>query len=231
VGWHREDGPSATVTLVTRPTTVRATFAVTAAIVVVGLVIQTQVVVTADEAFFDGTAARLFNMFCFFTVQSNVIVGITCGLLAWRLDLGDTSPLFRMFRLVGVIDIAITGLVYNIALADLTELDGKAAVADQLVHVVVPIVAVAGWVVFGPRGLINWRDIGWAALVPLAWLGFTLIRGPIVDWYPYPFLDVRDHGYPRVLVSCALVGLLFLALAAGARALDRALDRRVSGTQ
>jgi hypothetical protein len=212
---------------VTSPIAARWAFGATAAVVLLGLVIQTQAVVSADEAFFDGTAARVFNMFCFFTVQSNVIVGITGALLAWRLDLGDHSTAFRVFRLVGVIDIAITGLVYNVALADLTELDGKAAVADQLVHVVVPILAVAGWAMFGPRGWIGGRDIALAALVPLAWLVFTLIRGPIVDWYPYPFLDVRDHGYPRVFANCVVVGLLFLALAAGARALDRALDRRV----
>ena len=115
--------------------------------------------------------------------------------------------------------------MYHVALADLQELDGKAAVADQLLHLVVPVLAVAGWLVFGPRGLVSARDIGLATLVPLAWLVFTLIRGPIVDWYPYPFLDVRDHGYPRVFANCVLVGLLFLALAAGARALDRVLDR------
>ena len=207
----------------------RICFGLTAGLVVVGLIVQTEVVVTADEAFFDGTAARLFNMFCFFTVQSNVIVGVTCGLLAWRLD--RTSTAFRVFRLAGVVDIAITGVVYNVALADLNELDGKAAVADQLLHVVVPLVAVAGWLVFGPRGLVDLRDVGLAALVPLAWLVFTLLRGPIVDWYPYPFLDVRDHGYPQVFLNCALVALLFLALAAGARAADRALARRALGVR
>jgi hypothetical protein len=207
---------------VTSPTTTaRWLFGVTAGLVVVGLVIQGELVVRADEAFFDGTAARLFNMFCFFTVQSNVIVGITCGLLARRLD--RASPAFRVFRLAGVIDIAITGVVYNVALADLHELDGRAAVADQLLHVVVPILAVVGWLLLGPRGLVAGRDVAWAALVPLAWLVFTLIRGPIVDWYPYPFLDVRDHGYPRVVLNCLVVGALFVALGAGARALDRYL--------
>ena len=199
-------------------------FGTAAALVVVGLIVQAEVVITADEAVFKGTAARLFNMFCFFTVQSNVIVGVTCGLLAWRLDRASTA--FRAFRLAGVIDIAITGVVYHVALADLQELDGKAAVADQLLHLVVPIAGVVGWIVFGPRGSVDVRTIGLAALVPLAWLVFTLIRGPIVDWYPYPFLDVRDHGYPQVLLNSAVVALLFVALGFGARAADHALARR-----
>jgi hypothetical protein len=209
---------------VTSPTAARAFFGLTGVTVLVGLIVQAEVVVTADEAFFDGTAARLFNMFCFFTVQSNVIVGVTCGLLAWRLDWTSTS--FRVFRLVGVVDIAITGVVYHVALADLQELDGKAAVADQLLHLVVPVLAVLGWIVFGPRGLIAGRDMVLATLVPLAWLVFTLIRGPIVDWYPYPFLDVRDHGYAQVLLNCTLVAALFLALAQAARSADTALSPR-----
>jgi hypothetical protein len=210
--------------MVSRLTTVRAVLGGTAALVLVGLVIQAQASLAADEAYFDGAAARLFNMFCFFTVQSNLLVGVTCGLLAWRPDWGTTSAVLRALRLAGLVDIAITGVVYNVALADLRELDGKAAVADQIVHIVVPIVAVAGWLAVGPRGMVAWADVAWAAVVPLAWLVFTFVRGPIVDWYPYPFLDVRDHGYPLVLLNSAVVALLFLALAAGARALDRRLS-------
>jgi hypothetical protein len=42
-------------------------------------------------------------------------------------------------------------------------------------------------------------------------------------YYPYPFMNVQDHGYPMVLVSSAMVALLFLAIAFGTLALDRRL--------
>jgi hypothetical protein len=57
------------------------------------------------------------------------------------------------------------------------------------------------------------------------WLVFTLIRGEAVGFYPYPFVDVGDLGYPKVLVNCLLVALLFLVLAFGATLLDRRLNR------
>jgi hypothetical protein len=60
---------------------------------------------------------------------------------------------------------------------------------------------------------------------PLAWLVFTLVRGEFVGFYPYPFLNVTDHGYPTVLVYSLLVAALFLGLAAGLTALDRAMVR------
>jgi len=63
----------------------------------------------------------------------------------------------------------------------------------------------------------------------VAWLVFTLVRGPLVgDYYPYPFLDVAQHGHPTVLVNSAVVAVLFLGLAAGAHLLDRRLDDRLA---
>lgn len=46
-----------------------------------------------------------------------------------------------------------------------------------------------------------------------------------MDYYPYPFLDVDQHGYPLVGRNCLLVGVVFVALGAGAHALDRWLAR------
>jgi hypothetical protein len=207
----------------------RVAFGLTAVLVLVGLIIQISLAIDGgEEQFSDHAVSRVFNVFCFFTVQSNIIVGITCLLLA--MDLDRDSAAFRMFRLAGVIDIAITGVVYHVAIASLHELDGKAAVADQIAHTIVPIVGVVGWLVFGPRGLASRTDAVRAMVVPLAWLVFTMVRGPIVDdWYPYEFMEVPDHGYPRVLLNIAIVAVLFAAIAAGAVLLDRLLTRRQPG--
>ncbi len=43
------------------------------------------------------------------------------------------------------------------------------------------------------------------------------------DYYAYPFMNVAEHGYPTVLLNCAVVAVLFLAISFGALALDRRL--------
>ena len=107
--------------------------------------------------------------------------------------------------------------MFQIALADLDQLEGKAAAADFLLHKAVPIMAVVGWVVFGPRGLFTRRIVPYATLIPVAWVLFTLARGPFAsDWYPYPFVDVVDLGYVRVLVNVAVITAFFFGLAAAA---------------
>jgi hypothetical protein len=40
------------------------------------------------------------------------------------------------------------------------------------------------------------------------------VRGAIWKWYPYPFLDVRTHGYARVAVNALLVTAVLGGVAA-----------------
>jgi hypothetical protein len=202
----------------------RIWFGLTAAVVLVGLAVQVVVTAGATGGHFDSVAGRIFNLFCFFTVQSNVIVGVTSAQLAANPD--RPSTVFRVFRLAGLVGIAVTGVVFHVVLAGLQELQGYAAFADFMLHTASPVLCVAGWLLFGPRVASGPRVVALALLYPLAWLVFTLVRGPLVDFYPYPFLDVRLHGYPVVLLNCLFVGILFAALAACATALDRALARR-----
>lgn len=201
-------------------------FALTAAVELVALVLQMSVTARYSGGRFPTVAGRIFNLFCYFTVQSNVLVGLTSAALAVRLR--RPSMVFRALRLAALIDIAITGVVYHLALAHLFELTGHAWVADQLLHTVVPIMAVAGWLLFGPRRQSSVTAVRWALVVPLGWVAFTFIRGPIVDYYPYPFIDVTQLGYPRVLINVVLIALLFFAMALGAANLDRRLPARFS---
>ncbi|HXX89467.1 MAG TPA: Pr6Pr family membrane protein [Acidimicrobiales bacterium] len=200
----------------------RLVFATTVAVVVAGIAIA--VVVAAQAAtpgHFHG-AARALNVFAFFTVWSNVVVGVTTALLAVDLDRGSTA--FATLRLIGVAAIAVTGVVYHLFLA--APLQGWLAVSDQLLHTVTPILAVGGWLLFGPRGRVSPRVVWLSMLFPLTWFALTLLRGAAIHWYPYAFIDVTTKGYAKAVTNALFVGLLFLGAAAGASALDPRLARR-----
>jgi hypothetical protein len=199
-------------------------FALTALAVLIGLVTQLFVTANASGGFFPNTTSRTLNVFAYFTIQSNIIVGVTCGMLALRLDRGST--VFRVFRLDGLLCITVTFVVFRVALAGLHDLHGWAAFADFVLHGLVPVLCVLGWLAFGPHRTLTPTVAAWSTVFPLAWLGFTLIRGAFLDWYPYPFIDVVAHGYGTVSVNSVFIAAFFVALAAGATALDRLLGRR-----
>ena len=48
-------------------------------------------------------------------------------------------------------------------------------------------------------------------------------RGAIIDWSPYPFVDVTKYGYGTVLINLAVILLIGLAFAAGFVFLDKRL--------
>jgi hypothetical protein len=217
---------------VLKPAVGRLWFAATALVVAVGLVVQLVATSRLESGFFDSQAGRIVNVFCFFTVQSNIIVLVTSALLAVRVS--RLPRWFWVLRLDGVLCIAVTFVVFHLALASLQDLDGLAKLADVLLHTASPVLCVLGWLLFGPRGRTSWPAVRLAMLFPVGWLVFALVRGPLVgDYYPYPFLDVGVHGYRRVLLNSLVVAVLFLGLATGAHLLDRRLDNslRARGTR
>ncbi len=170
----------------------RAWFGATALAVFAGIVIQLFVTANVETGFFDTSVKRAVNVFAFFTVLSNLIVGVSSLLLA--LNPQRRSTAFATFRLTGVVAIAITGIVFHSVLSKLLDLESWALVADHTLHTVVPILAVLGWLLYGPRGVASRRAVWGSLLFPLAWFVFTLIRGEFVGFYPYPFVDVIHLG-------------------------------------
>lgn len=217
------------------PKWARAWFAATAAAVAVGIGIGMALAWTNPTyrllegtelpRFGGGALGRTLNTLAYFTYQSNLIVGVTSLLLA--LNPHRTSTVFRVLRLTGLVAITVTMIVFHVALTDLLELDAWASFSDKLVHLIVPVMAIVGWVSFGPRGLTSTHVAGLTAIFPATYMVFTVVRGPLVsDWYPYPFADVGALGYARVFVNAAWIAVLFVAVAFAATALDRRLGER-----
>ncbi len=205
-------------------TIARAWLLMTAALVVVALAVQLPVSASSTDGFFDVPTYRALNLFAYFTVQSNVLVAASALLTALQPDM-DTL-LRRVLRLTALVAITVTGVVYHAVLAGLVELSPAAAFADALLHTAVPVAAVVGWLVFGPRGRTSWRVVGLSVVFPVLWLVLTLVRGRVVGgFWPYPFVDVDQLGLGPVLLNCAAVAVLFVGLAAAAHGLDRVLDR------
>ena len=108
----------------------------------------------------------------------------------------------------------ITGVVFAVFLAGLQEeLQTTIPWVDFVLHRLTPLVLFVDWLVDPPRRRLAWRmALVWLAY-PVAYGAYSLARGAVVDWYPYPFLDVGEHGYGGVL-ALGVVLLAGMALAA-----------------
>ena len=204
-------------------TAARAWHLLTAVVALAALGLQLVLVIKGDAILVDhdppNLVDRLLRYVAYFTVESNILVLATTARLAR--DAAYDGSRWRVVRIAAVSGIAVTGLVHWFLLRPLLHLDGADLVADKLLHVVVPILAVVGWLVFGPRPRIDWPACLRAAVWPVGWLAVMLVSGGLTGWYPYPFLDHRKHGWDHVAVVCVGIFGLFFAIFAGMREYDR----------
>ena len=157
---------------------------------------------------------KISNVLSFFTIQSNIIVAVVL-LIAGLTSLGDhPTQRFEFVRGAAVAYIALVGVVYGVLLSGYQEeLQTTLPWVDTVVHRIIPLVMVADWLIDPPRSRIEFRQALYWMIYPLVYLVYTLIRGPIVDWWPYPFLNPHheDQGYGVVAIYCVGIAIGFMA--------------------
>lgn len=193
----------------------------------VALAALTGVVMELVIALVDGPGAapsqteRLVRLLSYFTVQSNLLVGVVSVLLVVRP--ARDGAVFRVARLDALLCIAVTGIVYQTVLRGIAELSAAGQVSDLLLHLLAPLLALVAWVLVGPRPRVDAATVWWSLAFPLAWIAYTFVRGAVVGWYPYPFLDVTTLGLAPALLNTAVVAVVFVGLAWLVRVVDARL--------
>ncbi|WP_321807652.1 Pr6Pr family membrane protein [Burkholderia sp. BCC1993] len=128
------------------------------------------------------------------------------------------SARYESMRGAAVLYVLITAIVYELLLARLDALRHVTpALNNWVLHRIVPLVVLCDWLYMEPRSPIPWRSaVAWLGF-PVIYLGYTLVRGALENWYPYPFVDPRPHGYLPVAIQCSLIALGAAGLALGIR--------------
>lgn len=177
----------------------------------------------------------LLNFFSFFSIESNLLAMVSlAALVVIAVQRRPVTRGWHVLALCATTYMVTTGIVYNILLRGI-ELPQGATLAwsNEILHLVAPVWMLADWLLASRERDVRWGDAAIVAIYPVAWLAYTLVRGPVTpdqatgdgSWYPYPFLDPADGGYGPVIVTCAVIAttivLLSLALIARARSAAR----------
>lgn len=214
--------------LLRQPRTARVWHAATALMVLLSVGTQLVLVVLNVNIGFGPSNAplgqRLFEFFSYFTVESNILVGITTVMLI--ANPARDGAWFRVLRIAGMFGITVTLVIYHFVLSPLAAFTGIAAASNIGLHYVVPAFAIIGWVLFGPRSRVTWRALLLALIWPAAFMVLTVAQGAITGFYPYPFVNIDVLGFPTVAINGVGVILLLFAIGAAYLLTDRLLSRR-----
>jgi len=156
----------------------------------------------------DTPIKRFFDWITYFTIWSNTTVAVVLTALAVRPNLflrhDRVGGIWRTLRLDSVLMITVTGVVFNLLLAEGGK-QGLDWLSNNMLHVINPILTVVVFLVAGPRGMLNVRVVFAALVLPLIWAAFALTRGAIILAYPYPFLDAATNGWGPVFTFIIVI--------------------------
>lgn len=166
----------------------------------------TEVATLAERGRFDAV-----NFFSYFTVENNILICIAFLLSALAIASKHQSRAFDIFRGFTTMLIILVGIGF---LALLSGLKGVALTAvpwDNIVlHYIIPVAAFIDILIDRPKTRFSFkRSLAWLGY-PLAYVVYTLVRGAMTGWYPYPFINPDLRGY--VSVGVAIFELLVLGL-------------------
>ncbi|MBS1920717.1 MAG: site-specific DNA-methyltransferase [Bacteroidetes bacterium] len=161
------------------------------------------------------------RFFAFYTILTNLLVAInlTAILLFPRSAIGkffvQASP-----AAATAVYILIVGIIYNFLLRQLWKPEGWQKIADELLHVIVPLLYILYWGFLASKKGLQWKNIIQWLTYPLLYFIYMLIRGAVEGFYPYPFLNVKELGYTHAFLNAGgmiilfvITGFIFIAIA------------------
>lgn len=176
----------------------------------------------------------IVNFFSYFTNLSNIfgsLVFIVGAVLLLRTPSRDLDPRWRG---AAVVYLVLVGVVFNVLLRD-TDLGDLKPWVNGVVHVLMPVAVLLDWLVWSPGRRLASRWVGIWLAAPAVYVAYSLVRGAVTGFYPYPFFDPAETGgYAGVAAYCVamLVGFLLMSLlvrrVGGVRRLSPAEARRAA---
>ena len=183
----------------------------------------------------NGMARSLVVYIGYFTILTNALVA--SALTAAAVTSGASAPnrLAAFFTRPGVntaiaVYITVVGITYSLLLRHIWDPQGLQWIVDVVLHDLMPVLFLAYWWFAVPTHSVRWRDIPLWLAYPAGYFAYSMASGAVLGRYPYPFLDVGEFGYGRVLVNGIGMLIGFIVVAAVLVALGRSRARAVART-
>jgi len=155
--------------------------------------------------------ASLVNFFSFFTIQSNIIGVVAVSTAALVRANVRGSLWLSQLRGSATLYMGVTGMIFSLLLSG-ADVQTPIPWVNSVLHYIFPLFIVVDWLLDRSVRPLTLRQGLIFLAYPIAYLVYTLIRGPVADWYPHPFLDPRTNGIGFVAIMSLFVAVVALLL-------------------
>jgi hypothetical protein len=151
------------------------------------------------------------NFFSFFTIESNILAAILLLMLG-ILGLKGGRQKSDLLRGAVTLCMTMTGIIYVLLLSGSPNLQLTLPWVNMVLHYIMPVAILIDWLVSPPTKAISYKKALIWITFPIAYVLYSFIRGAFINWYPYPFLNPIQNGWPYVIVMSLVIAVGVFAL-------------------
>ena len=184
--------------------------------------VSVQFIISINRAIAEDNSVSqvVINMLGYFTILTNTFAAAVLTILG----LLPNSKIGKVFSTPEVFGCVVSsmlwvGIGFHLLLSDYWSPDGMEAVSNYLNHYIVPSSLLIIWLIFPPETQISKRTPLLWEIYPVIYGAYIIIRGEIINKYPYPFFDINVIGYPKALWNGLVILLVILGIGYFVRAL------------
>ncbi|MCL2079779.1 MAG: Pr6Pr family membrane protein [Oscillospiraceae bacterium] len=182
-----------------------------------------------------------FDMFKYYTIQSNLLAVIMFAILAVRTVIGliekshCSAVWFTRLRMVCSVNLLLTFIVFWTLLAPNLPTFYLLSFANLLIHVIAPLLCLADYILFYEAGRLKYKDVYFTCIFPLFYFVFVTVLGyvgynygnrvVITKWLtaesvemhtvprraPYFFLDFDEVGAMVLVYIGMIIAVILVA--------------------
>ncbi|HVT86441.1 MAG TPA: Pr6Pr family membrane protein [Chitinophagaceae bacterium] len=187
--------------------------AITALIAWFALIVQLIILINTASANHMTTLQAIGRFFAYFTILTNLLVAVNLSFIL----ISPSSALGKFFSkpptaAAIAVYILIVGIIYNILLRPLWKPEGWQKIADESLHVAVPLLYILYWFMYASKKGLQWTNALQWLIYPLVYLFYMLLRGAAEGFYPYPFLSVKELGYSKTFLNAGGMLIVFVII-------------------
>lgn len=171
----------------------------------------TLIAITTQLSIHISSGFNVTNFFSYFTNLSNLFASLVFGITAFRLLQNRNAKLVDdLIRGSSVIMMVLVSVVYGLLLREI-DLGSLLPWINVVLHYVMPAAVVLDWLYEPPKSKLRPKHIWFWLIFPAIYLLYSLVRGGLLGWYPYPFLNPAKTGsYLSVTIYCLVIFVVFI---------------------
>ena len=172
--------------------------------IVFGVIIVSAIATQFMDSLNNGRS--LINFFSFFTIQSNILAALLLLAIGSYQLSGKNGKQIAFFRGAVTLYMTMTGIIYVLLLSgNEVSLQTTIPWVNLVLHYIMPVVLLADWLLFPPKYRVPFSRAVYWLMFPAAYFVYSIVRGSMTGWYPYPFMNPVMNGWPQVIMTCIVI--------------------------